>query len=127
MSEAAASNSRRIEPATAALASLMLASALLLLYAGRHLTFFYDEWSFILTRRGGGLHTYLDPHNGHPVLFPVIVYKLLFELVGLRHYAPYRVVGVALHLLCAALLYVLARRRIGPWAALVPSAMLLLL
>ncbi len=71
-------------------------------YAGRHLTFFYDEWAFILTRRGGGLGTYLDPHNGHLALFPVIVYKVLFATVGLRHYTPYRVVEIALHLLAAS-------------------------
>jgi hypothetical protein len=55
----------------------------------------------------------------------VIVYKLLFALVGLRHYTPYRVVGVALHLLCATLLYVTVKRRLGPWPALVPTVLLL--
>ena len=107
------------------LAGLILISGVLLLYAGRHLTFFYDEWAWIEQRRGGALSTYLDPHNGHLSLFPVVVYKLLFALVGLRHYTPYRAVGVAVHVLCGALLYVLVRRRVGPWLALVPTALLL--
>jgi hypothetical protein len=114
-----------VHPATVALGALMLVSAVLLLYAGRHLTFFFDEWSWIEQRRGGGLGTYLDPHNGHLSLFPVIVYKLLFRLVGLRHYTPYRFVVVAVDVLCGALLYVLVRRRLGPWLALVPTALLL--
>ncbi len=97
----------------------------LLVYAGRHLTFFYDEWSFILTRRGGSLDSFLSPHNGHLVAIPVIVYKLLFATVGLRHYTPYRVIAVLLHLLCCALLYALVRPRIGPWLALIPAALLL--
>lgn len=111
--------------AAAALAAIMLAAALLLLYAGRHLTFFYDEWTFILTRRGGGLHTYLDPHNGHLSLIPVLIYKTLFKLEGLRHYTPYRVVGVGTLLIATGLLYVLARRRVGPWLALLPVILLL--
>lgn len=113
--------------ATAALVLILLAAGLLLVYAGRHLTFFYDEWNFILQRRGGGIGTYLDPHNGHLSLFPVLVYKALFATVGLRSYLPYRLVEILLHLGCGALLYVVARRRIGPLRALVPTVLLLLL
>ena len=116
---------RQIEPATTALGALLLAAGVLLLYAGRHLTFFYDEWGFILHRRGGGLDTYLTPANGHLSLFPIVVYKLLFATVGLSHYTPYRLVGVAMNLLCGALLYLLVRRRLGPWRALVPTTLLL--
>jgi hypothetical protein len=108
-----------------ALGTLLLAAALLLLYATRHLTFFFDEWDIILDRRGTGISTYLDPHNGHLLLFPVAVYKVLFAIVGLRHYTPYVFVLVVLHLLCAALLYVLARRRVGPLLALAPAVLLL--
>lgn len=104
---------------------LLAVAGIGLMYAGRHLTFFYDEWAFILTRRGGSVNTYLDPHNGHLVLFPVIVYKLLFGLVGLRHYWPYRLIEVALHLLCCWFVYVLARRRLGPALALAPLALIL--
>jgi hypothetical protein len=111
----------------AALGVGLLAAGLLLLYAGRHLTFFYDEWNFILERRGGGLGTYLDPHNGHLSLFPVLVYKALFATVGLRSYLPYRLVQILLHLGCGTLLYIIARRRLGPLWALVPTALLLVL
>ena len=104
---------------------LLAVAGIGLLYAGRHLTFFYDEWAFVLTRRGGSLNTYLDPHNGHLVLFPVLVYKALFALFGLRHYWPYRLAEVALHLVCCWFVYVLARRRLGATLALAPLALIL--
>src|SRR5947199_74191 len=78
-----------------------------------------------LTRRGSSLGTYLDPHNGHLVLFPVLVYKLLFAIVGLRHYWPYRAATILLHLLSCGLLYALAGPRLGRWLALGPAALLL--
>src|SRR5947207_5143984 len=104
---------------------LLFAAAVVLLYAGRHLTFFYDEWDYVLGRRGSSVAAYLDPHNGHLSLFPVVVYKILFAIVGLRHYTPYRVAAIAVHLTCGVMLYTLARRRISPWLALVPTTLLL--
>jgi hypothetical protein len=93
---------------------------------GRHLSiFFYDEWSIVIKRQGGSLGTYLDPHGGHFILFIVVVYKLLFAIFGLRHYIVFRFVGVLMQLACATLLYLLARRRIGAWWALLPTTMLL--
>jgi hypothetical protein len=118
---------RAVPLPTAVLGVLMVGAAVLLLYAGRHLTFFFDEWNFVLDRRGGTVGTYLDPHNGHLVLFGVAVYKLLMATVGLRHYWPYRAVDVGLDLLCGWLLYVLARRRVGPWLALAPATLLMLM
>ena len=115
----------RAPSATAVLAAILTIAGVALLLAGRHLTFFYDEWTWILTRRGGAIGTYLDPHNGHFSLVPVAIYKLLFATFGLRHYTPYRIVGVAFHLASATLLYVLVSRRLGPWLALVPVTLLL--
>jgi hypothetical protein len=116
---------RRPAAATVVLVVLMLAAGGVLLYAGHHLTYFFDEWSFIQYRRGDGLRTFLDPNNGHFSLFPVLVYKLLFAVAGLRPYTPYRAVEIVLHLACAALLYLLIRRRVGPWLALAPVTLLL--
>lgn len=105
----------------------MCVASVVVLVAGQHLTFFYDEWNFILLRRGGSLATYLDPHNGHLSLFPVAIYKLLFELVGLRRYWPYRAVLVALDIASSVLLYALAARRIGRWLAIAPALLLALI
>jgi hypothetical protein len=89
-----------------------------ILWAGRHLTFWYDEWGLILYRRDGGLDAFLAPHNGH--LQPVIVaiYRGLFDTVGLRHYLPYQLVGLTSHLAVVLLLYAYARRRLSAAVAL---------
>jgi hypothetical protein len=117
----------RIPLATVAFGVMLFGGALFLLYAGRHLSFCFDEWDFVLRRRGGGIGTYLDSHNGHLVLSSVVIYKVLFGLVGLRNYLPYRAVTVALHLLCCALLYVIVRRRLPSRLAFVPPTLLLLM
>ena len=117
---------RRASAATGVLVALLIAAAAVLMYAGRHLTFFADEWVWILHRRGGGISSLLEPYNDHFSLFPLAaVDRLLFALVGIRHYKVYRAVGVGLHLVCAVLLYILIRRQVGPWLALVPTTLLL--
>lgn len=99
----------------------------LIYYLGRGTTFFFDEWNFILERRTGGVEAFLNPHGGHLSAVPVLVYRLLWSVVGLRHYGAFRATVIGVHLLCCVLLYLIARRRIGPVAALVPTALLLFL
>ena len=91
---------------------LAVASGALLVYLGRSLTFWYDEWSFI-TFSGSGLD-YFDPHNEHWVTLPLVLYRGTLETVGLRSYVPYLAELVALHLLAVGAAYVLLRRRLGP-------------
>jgi hypothetical protein len=110
----------------AVLAMGLLGCGLLLMLVSRHLSFYADEWSFILKRRGWSPYVFLAPNNGHLSVVPVAVYKVLFEVVGLRHSWPYRLVLVLLHLVCVGLIYVLASRRAGRWIALVPAGLLLL-
>jgi hypothetical protein len=108
------------------LAAGLLGCGLLLMLISRHLSFYADEWSFILDRRGWHPYVFLEPHNGHFSLVPVAIYKILFEIVGLKHSWPYRLVLVLLHLVCVSLIYVLANRRVGRWIALIPAGLLLL-
>lgn len=117
----------RIEPATAVLILLLITAGAFLMYAGRHLTFYADEWVWIQHLRGGGIGSFLRPYNDHFVLVPIAIYRLLFAAVGISDYTPYRAVAVATALVCAVLLYVLVRRRVGAWLALVPTALLLLM
>ncbi len=109
------------------LGALLLADALLLLYMGRGLTFFFDEWDYVTHDYGGGIHSLLVAHNGHMSVVPVAVYKLLFHLVGLNHYAVFRLVLIALHLLCAGLVFVLVTRRQTRVFALLATALILFL
>jgi hypothetical protein len=110
-----------------ALAALMLADAVLLLYMGRGLSFFYDDWDFVTHDYGGGIHSLLAPHVGNIVLFPVAIYKVLFHVVGLNHYVVFRIVVIALHLVCGGLVFVLAERRIPRVPALLAAALILFL
>ena len=105
----------------------MLIAAALLLYMGRGLTFFYDDWDFVTHDYGGGLHSLLVAHVGNISLFPVAIYKVLFHLVGLNHYAVFRLVIVVLHLLAAGLIFTLASRRISRVPALLATALILFL
>jgi SGNH hydrolase-like domain, acetyltransferase AlgX len=104
----------------------LLACALLLMLISRHLSFYADDWVFILHRRSWNPSVFLDPHNGHLMLIPAAIYKILFVTVGLTHYWPYLLAVVAIHLLCVGLLYKLAAKRAHPWVALIPCGLLLL-
>jgi hypothetical protein len=103
----------------------MLGFGVLLMVLSRHLGFFQDEYFWILHRRGWNADAFLEAHNGHISIVPVTIYKLLFVTVGLGHTWPYRLILVALHLLCVGLVYVLARRHAGRWIALIPAFLLL--
>jgi hypothetical protein len=118
---------RRPQVVTAALGGLMLGVAVVVLVVGRDTTFFFDEWNFILDRRGHGADVFLDGHNGHLSLLPVLVYKGLLETVGLDHYWLYRSLLVVLHLASGGLVFALARRRTAPWPAFMAAALVLVL
>lgn len=103
----------------------MVAAVVLLLHHGRDFSFFGDEWSFILDRRTQTLDDFLQPHNEHFSAVPVAVYKVMWQVFGLDGYTPYRLLLLGLHLTACGLLFVLARRRVGDWAAVVATAFVL--
>jgi len=61
-------------------AAVAHAAHLIVLELGANLTFFYDEWAFVLKRRGHSLDTFLAPHNEHLSLIPIAVYKAMLEV-----------------------------------------------
>jgi hypothetical protein len=100
--------------AVASLLGLLSLVAFVLLYRkGFGTTFYYDEWNFVMNRRGWTIGTFLEPHNEHLSLVPIAIYKFLFVTAGIDDYAPYRVAVILVHLLCVALLFLLVRRRVG--------------
>ena len=110
-----------------ALAALLVGTAAFLYYIARGTTFWWDEWDWIAYRRGTDVGTFLRSYNGHFSLIPIAIYRLLFATVGLANYGPYRVVAVIAHLVCGALVFVYARRRVGSYLALCAAALILLL
>jgi hypothetical protein len=64
--------------------------------------FFADEWEFIARRSrpaglGDTIRMYLRPHNEHWSTLPLLVYRAIFGVVGLKAYWPYLIVHLAAH------------------------------
>ena len=104
--------------ATVALGLVLVASVVVLMVAGRETTFYFDEWDFVTQRRDWNLHVLLSAHNEHLSAVPVLIYKLLLETVGLDSYGVFRFVLAALNALVGLLLFLFAAPRVGRWAAL---------
>lgn len=104
---------------------MALLSGALLLYLGRSLTFWFDEWRSITF--DGGFVDYFRPVNEHWSTFPLALYRATFEVVELRSYLPYLSQVIVLHLVAVSGAYVLMRRRAGPLAATLLATPLLVL
>src|SRR4051794_13801307 len=68
----------------------------------RHQWFARDDWAFLFTRgrlhETAGLDTMLmEPQDGHWMMWPILVFRGLYNVVGTRSYWPYLVVLWATH------------------------------
>jgi hypothetical protein len=120
---------RRVEAAALAVHLASLAAGLaVLLHVSRSQWFFGDEWDFLSLRRRGTTVGIWAPHNEHWVTIPLLVFRALYDAVGLRTYRPYLLVLLALHLLLVHLLWQALRRSgAGVWLATALAAMFVLL
>lgn len=96
-------------------------------YLNSYKNFFYDEWDFVAAYRPGQSTSILLPHNEHWSTIPILLWKLLFFVFGLRSHVPYEALAVAGHIACVILLFVLIRRRSGDIAAFAAALILLVL
>lgn len=110
---------------TLAFAAAALASIAYVLWLGRGETLIVDEWSYLLQGHQSSLTALLEPHNGHLIVFPILVLKLMYGVFGISSHLPYQLLAVLLNVLIAALLYVFARRSVGPLFALLPALLML--
>lgn len=108
-----------------AFAAAALASVAYVLWLGRGETFIVDEWSYLLQGRESSLSALLEPHNGHLIFFPILVLKLMYGVFGISSHLSYQLLAVLLNVLIAALLYLFARRSVGPLVALFPAVLML--
>jgi hypothetical protein len=104
----------------AAFAALLLLGFLVVLYETRRLSFFGDEWDFLLDRRGLSADVLLRPHGPHLVVGPVLIYKILLQVFGAGSYLPFRVLAALDLVLVALVLGIVCRRLWGPWWGLAP-------
>ncbi len=118
--------SRATLSARAALAvfALELAIALpVLLHLTRNRWFAGDDWFFFFIPRSA----FLDPNTwGHWITLPVLLYRALWSVVGMREYWPYLMLVMIPHLAIVALLRAVMRRSgAGPWISTITASMLL--
>lgn len=117
---------RRVGEARVAYVVLAIAyvlAAFLILHWSRGETFVNDEWNYLVVFRGWNLELLLTPQNGHLILFPLMLYKVLFGTVGASSHFPYQLTTVVLHLIVATVFFALVRRRL-PLAAAVGLTLL---
>jgi hypothetical protein len=106
-----------------ALAAIVVLAGAEIMYLGRGLTWHHDEWSFVMFRQGHALDVFLQPHNEHVSVVPVVIFKTFFKVFGIDAYGPYRLLNVLIVEACAVLVYLYARPRLGAWYALVPAVL----
>jgi hypothetical protein len=120
-------SSVRIHRARLFVAAMALVAAAAILLLSHAYTFYFDEWTFILTAPDWTWTTYLQPHNEHPSMLFRLVYASLLNTVGMRSYLPYMAVLLALHAANVVLLFEVVRRRAGDAVALGAAALLMVL
>ena len=106
------------QPATVLAGAAMVVSGVLLLRWQGRLTFWRDEWDFLLHRRGWSLDTFLDPFVEQLLAIPILIYRVLQTTFGMDSPRPFQIVAIALFLLSVAMVFVYMRRRVGEWLAL---------
>jgi hypothetical protein len=99
----------------------------LYLVQGRNQWFYRDEWDFLAGRNPSRLHDLLAPHDEHWSTLPILLYRTLYKLVGLKSYVPYQLALIVLHLTAAALLRAVMRRAgVQPWIATAAASLFVL-
>lgn len=116
---------RAKNPATLLLAAAMAVAGVLIVVLGSRLTFILDDWTYILYRREFSADAFFTPANEHLVAGAVVVWKLLLSGFGMGSTVPFRVVSTAMFLLGDWFLFVLIRRRLGDWPALLATLLVL--
>lgn len=111
----------------AVLVTGLVAAGVLLVQSARQLWFVGDDWDFLLYREtvpgtDAGLFT---PHNEHWSTIPILVFRAIFAVFGVRHYLPYALPVIAAHLGVVALMYLLlVRFGTSRWVAVAVSLFL---
>ena len=106
--------------------ALAAVALVVLVWLGRDMTFYHDEWALIL-KRDLSVDGILAPHNEHLSATLVVLYRVLLGTVGMGSYWPYLGVTFALHLAVAGLVYVIVRREAPAGWALGAMAVMLFL
>jgi hypothetical protein len=108
----------RVHPADLLAGGAVLVSGAALTHWLSHLTFWRDEWEFLLHRRPWSAHSFFDPWVEELLAIPIAIYKVLLSLFGMDSAAPFQLIAVLLFLTSIVLVFFYARTRVGEWLAL---------
>ena len=117
----------RVPRARLIVVAAAVVGAAVILWFTRDYTFYFDEWTFIVSMPAWTLATYFAPHNEHPSILFRLLYSALMHTVGLRAYWPYMLVVAGAHVANVVLLFELVRRRAGELIGLGAALLLLVL
>jgi hypothetical protein len=106
--------------------ALVVAALAVLVVLGRDMTFYHDEFAFLLLR-DLSINGLFAPHNEHLSATLVLLYRILDTTVGTSTYWPYLAVTFALHVAVASIVYVVVRREANAGWALAAMAITLML
>ena len=115
----------RVAPAILVLAGIAMLG--LLLYVSRWLTFWFDEWTFVVYRPDPSVRSIFAPHVDGFLATVAVIYEALLHVFGLRTYLPYLLVDWLAHFVCVGLLYHIVSRRSGTVLGLMAGLSVLLL
>jgi hypothetical protein len=114
-------------PARGLLCLICGAAALTVVILGSRLTFFNDDWYFLLQRPGLTADSVFAPHNGHLSALVVLIYKGLVELFGLESQLPFRLVLAGAVAALGLVVYALVAARAGRLVGLAAAAIIVFL
>jgi len=97
-----------------------MAAAALLIWLLHSSPYVMDEWSLMIRAQGGSAAQILESWNGHLLAVGLLLAHFSILLDGSSN-APLVALDIAGVLACSGLVYVFARRRIGPILALAPA------
>ena len=106
--------------------ALVGVALVVLVWLGRDMTFYHDEFAFLLLR-DLSINGLFAPHNEHLSATLVLLYRVLDGTVGMSTYWPYLGVTFALHVIVSAIVYAVVRREAGSGWALGAMAVTLML
>ena len=105
---------------------VVIAALAVLVWLGQDMTFYHDEYAFIL-QRDLSVDGLLKPHNEHLSVTLVALYRFLVGTVGTVSYWPYLAVTFVLHVIVAGIVFVVVRREATMAWAVGAMALVLLL
>ena len=109
------------------MAGAIVVAAAFIFWLQRGLTYGWDEFIWLeLAGLAPDPGSFFHPYGGHLIAFPYFVWRGMLELFG-ASFTAFSIVQVFGLSLLAAVLYVYAKRRIGPILALAPAIMMLFL